>query len=328
MSPTEPREPETKCHGPQALAERADDGFLCVVRSTGKTLGDLSSGAVKGISKVGQALTVRRRKTVEQQPKPSDATPTRQPDEKTEPASPQCPHPLLDLEALLQGRSPQGAGQAVVLRRCLDDLLLGSEEAGEGALKILVGLGQLAEPLLLACLPTDSPRVAKIALEGLSRIVSQRLIGCISDVLESSDPELRMVALHAAVGLRDDRQRQRLLERGLRDPDANVRRRTLSYVGWSDSYWAIAEAMRMCSDKTPDVQWAAVETLIAQRPSDANNILQQVMPSLDQENQHRAAVLLGQQENQRAAIVLGQQEHEETLPKKKRNRRRNAPKAG
>jgi HEAT repeat protein len=316
MNPTEPREPETKCHGPQALAERADDGFLLVIRSTGKTVGGLSSGAVKGIAKVGQVLTARRRKTVQQQPKPSDAAPPRQLDEETEPAASQDPQPLPNLQALLEGRSLQDVEQAAVLRRCLDDLLLGSEEAGEGALKILVGLGQIAEPLLVACLPTDSPRVAKIALEGLSRIDSQRLIGCISAVLESSDPELRSVALRAAVGLGDERQRQLMLERGLRDPDANVRRRALSYVGWHNSYWAIAEAMRLCNDKTPEVQWAAVETLMAQRPSETNSILQLVKPSLDLGNQRRAAVLLGQQEDQG------------TLPEKNENRMRDASKAG
>ena len=135
MNPTEPREPETKCHGPQALAERADDGFLLVIRSTGKTVGGLSSGAVKGIAKVGQVLTARRRKTVQQQPKPSDAAPPRQLDEETEPAASQNPQPLPDLQTLLEGRSLQDVEQAAVLRRCLDDLLLGSEEAGEGGAK-------------------------------------------------------------------------------------------------------------------------------------------------------------------------------------------------
>jgi len=131
---------------------------------------------VKGISKVGQVLTGRKQKTVQQQPKLSDAAPPRQSDEETEPAAPQYPHPLLDLEALLEGRSTQGAEQAVVLRRCLDDLLLGSEEAGERALKILAALGQVAEPLLVACLPTDSPRVAKIALRALVESVRSGLL--------------------------------------------------------------------------------------------------------------------------------------------------------
>ncbi len=314
---TKPREPERKCHGPQALAERANERFLFAVRSTGKTIGDLSSGTVKGISKVGEVLTARKWRIVRRPARASDAAPPRQPGAETKPAAPHYPHPpRLDLEALLEGRSPEGAEQAAVLRRCFDDLLLGSEEAGEEALKILVGMGQFAEPLLVACLPTDSPRVARIALEGLSRIDSPRLIGCISHVLESSDPELRMVALRAAVGLRDGQRRQRLLERGLRDPDASVRRRALSYVGWYDSYWAITEAMRLCNDKTPDVQWAAVETLIAQRPSEANSILQRVKPSLNRGNQRRAAVLLGQQEDQ------------ETLPKKNENRMRDVSKAG
>ncbi len=203
----------------------------------------------------------------------------------------------------MTGHSPRDAEQAAVLRRCFDDLLLGSEEAGEAALKILVGLGQSVEPLLIACLPTDSPRVAKIALEGLSRIGSQRLVGCISDVLDSSDPELRMVALRAAVGLPHDRQMQRLLERGLRDPDANVKRRALSYVGWFDSYWAITEVMRLCNDKTPDVQEAALKTLLTQRPSEAKSILRW------------------------AAVLLRKETDQGTLPEKNENPIRDASNA-
>jgi hypothetical protein len=280
------------------LPRAADDRFLSVVRSTGKTIGGWSSDAAKGIAKIGHVLTDLTQVS-QQQPTFPDATPPVQGDAEAESAPPRDSRSTLpDFEALLAGRSPLGAAQTHTLRKCFDDLLLGSEEAGQQALKILAGLGQSAEPLLVACLPTDSPRVARIALEGLSRISSQRLAGCISDLLASSDPELRMVALHAAVGLPDDRQRQPLLERGLRDADAVVRLHALSYVGWFDSYWAIAEAMRLCNDKTPDVQWAAVVILMAQRPSEANAILQRVMRSLAPENQDRAAALLARREGQ------------------------------
>lgn len=102
------------------------------------------------------------------------------------------------------------------------------------------------------------------------------------------------------VGLPDDRQQQPLLERGLRDPNAEVRRQTLSYVAWQSSYWAIAEAMRLCNDKTPEVQWAAVEALTALRPSEANSILRLVKPSLDPVNQPRADILLQREEDQEA----------------------------
>jgi len=296
------RKEETKWYWPQELANRTDDGFLHVVRSTGKALGGLSSSPAKGISKIGQMLTPKEKakekaseqeamKLQTQTAHPSAA----QAGEETISAAPRYPRALPDLEALLEGRSPEGAAQATVLRKCLDDVVLGSEDAGEEALKILGGLGRIAEPLLVACLPTDSARVAKISLEGLSRIRSQRLLVCISSVFESSEPELRLVALHAAVGLRDSRQQRRFIERGLRDSDAQVRQRALSYVGWHDSYWAIVEAMRLCNDKEPEVQWAAVETLMALRPSEASTILPRVEPSLAAENQRRLADLLAQQ---------------------------------
>lgn len=313
---TESQERETKSLGPRDLANRSDDAFLAVVRSAGKAMGGLSSVPVKGISNIGRLLTYGGQKTVKQPTQPEEDRAPRRVDEEKGPPAPQDPHPLPDLEALLEGRSPGSAKQAAVLRKCLDNLVFGSEEAGEAALKILVGLGQGAEPLLVACLPTDSPRVAKLALEGLSRIDAERLIDCISNMLESSDPELRFVALRAAVGLRDSQQQRLLLERGLQDPDADVRRRALSYVAWDDSHWAIAEAMRLCNDKSPDVQWAAVETLIVLRPTEVNSILPLAKPSLAPVNQRRLADLLDRQGDQG---VLSD-ENEERI--------RNAAKAG
>jgi hypothetical protein len=393
---TKPRRPERKWHSPQALADRANDGFLSVVRSTGWIVRSVPSDIVNGVSQVGQALIGRKRRAVKQQTKPLEAAPPQQdaspraaagarkrqasspgapeaaeparsarsqvtaeeptlgeeteqegkkmvkpqtkplkaappqqdaspkaaagarkrqasspgapeaaeparsarsqvtaeeptPGQETEQEGPQ--RPSLDIEALVKEHSPPDTVQAIMLRKALDDLLHGSEEASEGALKTLVGLGQVAEPFLVACLRKDSPHVVEIALEGLSQLGSQRLIGSISDVLGSSDPELRIVALRAVGRLPDDQQRP-LLERGLRDPAARVRRRALFYLSWHDSSWAVAEIMRLCDDQQPDVQWAAVDALMALRPSQACDHLQLMMPSLDPVYQRRAALLL------------------------------------
>ena len=311
---TEPRTPEMKWHRPQALAERADDGFLSVVRSAGKALGGLSSGTVKGVSKIGQVLAGTMQNTLDQQTQPSEAAPPRQLDRAMQTPEPQCP--ALDVEALLEEHSPGDSGQAAILRKALDDLLHGSNEAGTGPLMTLVGLGEVAEPLLVACLQTGSPRVVEIALEGLGLIGSQRLAGCLSDLLESSDIELRLVAVRAAGRLPVEQQQQPLLGRGLRDPCASVRRCALSCLSRHDSHWAAAEAFRLFDDKEPDVQWAAVEAMTVMRPSEACGTLQLMMPSLAPAYQRRAAVLLGQRKDQG------------TLSEKNQKKTRNASREG
>ena len=130
-------------------------------------------------------------------------------------------------------------------------------------------------------------------------------------------PNCEAVALRAAIGLGDERQRQAHAGTGITGSRRQRQTtRALITLAGTTPYWAIAEAMRLCNDKTPEVQWAAVETLMAQRPSETNSILQLVKPSLDLGNQRRAAVLLGQQEDQG------------TLPEKNENRMRDASKAG
>jgi hypothetical protein len=313
---TKPQKPEMEWHSPKALADRANEGFLLVVRSTGKTIGGLLSGIVKGISKVGQVLMGREQRMVKRQTEPLEAAPPPQLDEEMEQARPQ--YPPLDVEALLEEHSPQDTVKAVMSRKALNDLLHGPEEASAGALKTLVGLGHVAEPFLVACLQTDSPQVAEIALEGLSRIGSQRLPGCLSNMLGSSDTELRIVALRAAGRLPDHQEQQPFLARGLRDPSARVRRRALSYISRHDSYWAIAEAMRLCDDPEPYVQWAAVEALMALGPSEAHSTLRLMMPSLDPAYQRRAAILLEQRKDQGA--LSGKTEEGESKATKRRRK--------
>jgi hypothetical protein len=202
----------------------------------------------------------------------------------------------LDVEALLEEHPPQDRVKAIVLRKALDDLLHGSDAAHKNALETLVGQGEVAGPLLVACLREDSPEVVESAFEGLRQIGWDCPASSISEVLGSSNFELRIIALRAARRLTDEQQRP-LLERGLRDPNARVRRRAISCASWHDSPWAVAEIMRLCDDPQPDVKWAAVEALVALRPSDAYEHLKLMLPSLAPTYQRRAAALLAQQDN-------------------------------
>ncbi|MFC1596765.1 HEAT repeat domain-containing protein [Planctomycetota bacterium] len=328
---TKSRKPEMEWYSPQALANRADDGFRFVGRSAVRIVSSLPSGVGYGVSKVGRVFIRRKQKMVKQKTEPEEAAPPQQdvslktvaglqerevpprdaagtvelaqcdslratveeprPGEETGSKGP--PLPPLDVDALLKGHAPQDRVKAITLRKALDDLLNGSNGARRSALETLVDQGQAAGPLLAACSRGDSSQVVETALEGLRQIDWPCLFNSISRVLESSDSELRIIALRAAGRMTDKRKRP-LLERGLRDASARVRRRSLSYLSWDDSSWAIAEIMRLCDDQQPDVRWAAVEALMTLRPSEAYNHLELMMPSLDPVHKRRAAALLAE----------------------------------
>jgi hypothetical protein len=326
-----PRRPNLKWHSPQALANWADRGFRFSVRSTAKLIGNLPSTLGYGVSKVGRVLTfTRRRRTVMQQADIPSARPARQAANRLESAvyagqtvamatSAQCvcsqtviqqpvlrqqprhsqtPRRPLDAAALAAKHSPQDKIRAIELRNALEDLLNGSAAARKNALDALVAHGEVVGPLLAACLREESPEVVETAMEGLRQIGCDCPTDSLSDLLNSSNVELRIIALRAVQRLTDDRQRP-FLERGLRDPDPRVRRRAISYVSWHNSPWAVAETIRLCDDPQPDVKWAAVEALVALRPSEAYEHLKLMLPALGPAYQRRAATLFAQRNNAR-----------------------------
>ncbi len=203
----------------------------------------------------------------------------------------ESPRPSLDVEALLEEHLPQDKVKAIVLRKALGDLLHGTEATRNSAIETLAGQGEISGPLLVACLRENSLEVIDSAFEGLRQIGWDCPPGLISDMLGSSKAELRIIALRAAQQLTDEQQRP-LLERGLRDPNARVRRRAISYVSWHNSSWAVAEIMRLSDDPEPDVKWAALEALVALSPSDGCEHLKLMMPSLAPTYQRQAAALL------------------------------------
>ena len=309
---------EMEWHSPQALADMADDGFRLVVRSAARIVRSLPSGMGYGFSRLGRVVLFRKQKMVKRPTELAGAGPGRRdagltttvgvkeprldkttlkkssPDKKTADKGAQCSP--ISIQTLLNERAPRDKVKAIVLRKALDDLLHGSEGARKSALETLVGLGRDAGTLLDACSREDSPKVVELALEGLRQLGWHCLVSSTSAVLDSSDADLRIIALRAAGRLPDERRRT-LLERGLRDSVARVRRRAISYVSWHESSWAVSEIMRLCDDKEADVKWAAVEALMALRPSEACDHLQLMMPSLDPIYRRRAAALLAQQKN-------------------------------
>jgi hypothetical protein len=344
--------PKKKRYSPLALADLANHGFLFVARSAGKTLHSIQSGTMGGYSKIKQALSRgKKEKKSGQQTEslkeeflaqdagleaaadakqrdasfPPERETTGPPESRSDQVTEEEPshdegmeqegprYSPLDLEALLKEHSPRDRVEAARLRKTMGDLLLGSEAARRSALKSLVGLRRVAEPLMVASLQTAPPQVAEIALAGLSQIGSQRLTDCIFDVYASSDPELRIVALRAAQRLTDDEARP-FLERGLRDPDTKVKRRALSYLAWHDSPWALAEIRRLCNDHDPEVKWSALETLLTVRPSEVYDNLEQVMNSLEPAYRQRAIALLEQRKNLSNKISTQEKKPEQPVP--------------
>jgi len=109
-----------------------------------------------------------------------------------------------------------------------------------------------------------------------------------------------------------------------------VRRRAISYVSWHDSSWAVAEIMRLCDDQQPDVKWAAVEALVAMRPSDAYDHLELMMPSLAPAYQRRAAALLARRNSSttsvlRRELLINPRSRDLLLERSRRKRSRQLP---
>ena len=379
------RDLEMKWHSPQALADRADNGFRFVVRSTARIVCNLPSGMGHGLSKLGRVVLCRKKATRPAEPTeaappqrlasvetpvatPADTQPSsggtpcqdiaraaelaqqncplippvdkprheetiakavavakkwatakrRAPKQKTSDKETQCT--AANIDALLSEHIPKDKVQATRLRNALDNLINGSETARKSALEALVELGEDAGPSLVACSRVASPEVVELALEGLRQLGWHCLVSSISAVLESPSIEMRIIALRAAGQLVDDRRRA-LLERGLRDPVSRVRRRTISYVSWQGSSWAVSEIMRLCDDVKEDVQWAAIEALMALKPTEASDHLRLMMPSLAPPYQRRATALLAQQEK------LAEKPPAAKAPKKPRKRKASTSKA-
>ncbi len=214
--------------------------------------------------------------------------------EQKEPIQPKRPQQKIDIDGLIEQYPLSDRVQTIRLRSAIDNLLHSSDLVRLNALKNLVNLGQSTEPFLVAVCRAASSQVVEIALEGLYQIDSSQLHDCIMYIFASQDYELRLVALRAAQRLNDDQARPLLLK-GVQDPVVEVRRRTLTYLSWRDSSWAVAAIRDHFNDSEPSVQWAAVEALIAVNPKEAYESVELMMPSLGSVYKRQAGALLQHQ---------------------------------
>ena len=162
--------------------------------------------------------------------------------------------------------------QRVLVRSAVDDFVHGSETARQEALRVLVDLGGVVEPVLMAILQLEWARTTEDALDGLGQIGSPRLMESISRLLSAADEETRLIALRAAHRQSDDLARG-FLEHATRDPSPRIRRRVLTYLSWRESTWAIASVRQLCHDADSAVKWAAIAALATRAPAEAREVM-------------------------------------------------------
>jgi hypothetical protein len=187
------------------------------------------------------------------------------------------PTPVLDIRAWLDEIAPDDAVRAADVRAAIDDWLNGSQDARRGALDYLVGLREKAEPFFIASVREGSADIAECALEGLDRIGSPRVTGCVSELLGYPEPEFRLAAMRVAQRL-DDRFARRCLVRAVGDPSPMVRRQVIAWLGWRTAPWAIEKLWELSEDPVTAVRWAALNALVKHEPTEVRTRLLHVPP--------------------------------------------------
>jgi hypothetical protein len=166
-----------------------------------------------------------------------------------------------DAELWVRELLPDDAVRRLALRGVVDDWLRGSVEARRAALEAIAGLGPGAEALILAPLGHGTPEKIELVLEGLRRIGSTKLSGCMAQLLRTGDARVRIGTLRVAQQLGDPVARP-LLVRGVEDRDWLVRRRTVQWLSWRSSPWAVERIWQLAADLNPAVKWAALDVLV------------------------------------------------------------------
>ena len=291
------------------LAERADDGFLRIVRSAGGAVRFVEEGSVRGVARIARTFRrgsrpageepseEHRGAAVDRPPPPAAAAGTARTegfaasgaghlglsprvagppaDLRTAQAKPERPWPSsqIDASTLLKHHPLCHDLPTKEVRAHLDDLLQGTETAHHAAREALVAMGRpIAEPLFVATLRNASPELAESALEGLASLQSRRLRGCIAAVIPSHNPLMRLAALRVAQRLRGDAARPFFVHAVL-DSSPEVRRRAILYLSWRDSDWSSAALRALCSDPESSVKWAAYRAWATWRPEEVRQLL-------------------------------------------------------
>jgi hypothetical protein len=123
-----------------------------------------------------------------------------------------------------------------------------------------------------------------LAREVLARVVTEapkELAGCIGELLQADDPELRLVALAATADLPADEQRP-LLELGVVDHEAQVRRATAMCLTQVEQRWAVSLLRELSRDEDLAVRRTAVDGMAAVLPALTRQLMASPLGGIEQ----------------------------------------------
>ena len=194
-------------------------------------------------------------------------------------AQPVIPKQLVDVEAVVAKHQFTSRADMLSALVSVNEFFHGSARESSDAQKQILSVGStLAEPVFLAALQRRSSKLAELALDGLARLRSEKLVPTAREMLSSPDRDLRLAGLRAAHWL-DDEEARPLLAMAARDPAPEVRRRLVCYLSWRSEPWAIFELRRLCNDDSLPVKWSAIVALTRVQPEVAVDLMGRSPPS-------------------------------------------------
>ena len=189
------------------------------------------------------------------------------------------PKQLIDVEAVVAQHQFASRADMLSALVSVNEFLHGSSRESLDAQKQILAIGPtLAEPVFLAAIQRKSPKLAELALDGLARLKSDKLVPTAKEMLSSPDRGLRLTALRAAHWLDDDEARP-LFAMAAQDSAPEVRRRLVCYLSWRGAPWAIFELRRLCNDDNLPVKWSAIIALTRMQPEVALELMGRSPPS-------------------------------------------------
>lgn len=188
---------------------------------------------------------------------------------------------FIDVEAVVANHPFANRADMLSALVSVNEFIHGSPRESSDAQKQILLIGDaLAEPVFLAALQRNSPKLAELAFDGLARLKSESLVPSTKEMLSSPNRDLRLAALRAAHWL-DDEEARPLFAIAALDPAPEVRRRLVCYLSWRGAPWAMFELRRLCNDDSLLVKWAAIGALTRVQPEVALELMGRSPPSGD-----------------------------------------------
>ncbi|HEY0713760.1 MAG TPA: HEAT repeat domain-containing protein, partial [Polyangia bacterium] len=172
------------------------------------------------------------------------------------------------------------------------------------ALRILAYFGSLgALEVLLAAMSDPDPRVQESAIQGLAFIDDPRAQDALLNAARHTSPQVRAVGFRSLGHTAPDSRIAAALIRGIGDPDPWVRYYACQSAGRLRVGVAIEGLIARLSDPAPQVRMASVEALSHFEEAVAQEALERVALSADDDLQQAALISLGMARAGQTAVL-------------------------